>query len=427
MKQKLKNNNGITVVALVITIIIMLILAGVTVKIATGGGIIDKTKNASNEFEIEQEKEKVKSGYLSYKTAKMVDDNAQLFVEDAQPPIGNATSGWTVTFTKTNNEYKLTKDGKVTLTKQNGTVVSVWKENSDGTFTNGDVIVKVGDKVNYDEGTGYSTTVEASKSGNTTDKTYTTENLGWRVLGISTKGKIELISDNPTSSSLYLSGDKGYLNAEDILNNMCNELYGQDEHTTGARSLNVEDINKLGDYDPTTYSGYGDRYGDRYTYRFPTSGDYMQSKIAKADGTLVTDWTDITDTDRQTFKVPGEEETISADNRNDTGRSLQNTDYEYPVADKVKQTTSDGKKMSDIISKGTGSSAVYQWLASRCFSCSSYGARFDVRGVRNNVFAGALYDSRGHSSSNDFHVRPVISLESNVQLSGNSNDGWTIN
>ena len=84
MKQKLKNNNGITVVALVITIIIMLILAGVTVKIATGGGIIDKTKNASDEFEIEQEKEKVKSGYLSYKTAKMVDNDARLSVEDAQ-------------------------------------------------------------------------------------------------------------------------------------------------------------------------------------------------------------------------------------------------------------------------------------------------------------------------------------------------------
>ena len=178
MKQKLKNNKGITIVALVITIIIMLILAGVTVKIATGGGIIDKTKNTSDEIEIEQEKEKVKSGYLSYKTAKMVDDNAQLFVENAQPPTGNATSGWTVIFTKTNNEYKLTKDGKVTLTKQNGIDV-IWIDNGDDTFTKGDVTVKLGDIVNYDEGTGYSY-----------DQTYTTENVGWRVLGLSAKGEI---------------------------------------------------------------------------------------------------------------------------------------------------------------------------------------------------------------------------------------------
>ena len=47
-RNPLIKQNGITVVALVITIIIMLILAGVTVKIATGGGIIDKTKNTSD-------------------------------------------------------------------------------------------------------------------------------------------------------------------------------------------------------------------------------------------------------------------------------------------------------------------------------------------------------------------------------------------
>ena len=338
---------------------------------------------------------------------------------------GNATSGWAVIFDKTKNEYKLTKDGKVTLTKQNGTVVSVWKENSDGTFTNGDVTVKVGDKVNYDEGTGYSTTVEASKSGNTTDKTYTTENLGWRVLGISTKGELELISDNPTSTYLYLVGKEGYLNAEDILNNMCKELYGQGEHATGARSLNVEDINKLANYDPTTYNGYG----DIWTYRFPTSGKYMQYKRTKADGTLVKDWTNITDTDSQTFEIPGdtEAEQISADNRNDTGRSFEYTYYVYDVADKVKQTTSDGKKMSDIILKGTESNVAGQWLASRCVYCNSINASFHVRYVFGSVLNHQLAYSSGGGNSNGDRVRPVVSLESSTQLSGNSADGWTIN
>ena len=338
---------------------------------------------------------------------------------------GNATSGWAVIFDKTKNEYKLTKDGKVTLTKQNGTVVYVWKENSDGTFTNGDVTVKVGDKVNYDEGTGYSTTVEASKSGNTTDKTYTTENLGWRVLGISTKGELELISDNPTSTYLYLVGKEGYLNAEDILNNMCKELYGQGEHATGARSLNVEDINKLANYDPTTYNGYG----DIWTYRFPTSGKYMQYKRTKADGTLVKDWTNITDTDSQTFEIPGETEAekISADNRNDTGRSLESTYYDYTVADKVKQTTSDGKKMSDIISNGTESSAVGQWLASRCVYCRDSYDNFEVHYLDRYMHSYSLHFSNGNSSSQGFSVRPVVTLSSNIQLSGNNNDGWTIN
>ena len=423
MKQKLKNNKGITIVALVITIIIMLILAGVTVKIATGGGIIDKTKNTSDEFEIEQEKEKVKSGYLSYKTAKMVDNDAQLSVEDAQT-TGNATSGWKVIFTKTNNEYRLTKDGKVILVKQNG-IYAIWLDNGDDTFTKEDVTVKVGDIVTYNTEKEKSTTVDKSKSGYSSDQIFKTEKLGWRVLGINANGEIELISDNPTSTRLCLKGELGYLNAEEILNNMCNELYGKGEHATGARSLNVEDINKLGNYDPTTYDGYG----DILKYRFPTTGDYIQHKRTKADGTLVEDWNDITLSHEQTFRVPGgtEAEKISADNRNDTGRSLENTYYQYTVADKVKQTTSDGKKMSDIISNGTGSSPVSQWLASRSVGCDSSCAYFTVRSVSNIVDEYNLYRSHGESFSRNYRVRPVVTLKSDIKLSGNSNDGWTIN
>ena len=421
MKQKLKNNKGITIVTLVITIVIMLILAGVTVKITTGKGTINEAENTKSEYNLEEEKAKIKSGYLSYISAKMTDDDAQLSVKDAKT-TGNATSGWTVTFTKTNNEYRLTKDEKVILVKQNG-IYAIWLDNGDDTFTKGEITVKVGDKVTYNVGEEKSTTVDKSKSGYDSNQTFKTEKSGWRVLGINANGEIELISDNPTSNRLCLKGELGYLNAEEILNNMCNELYGQGEYATGARSLNVEDINKLGNYDPTTSDGYG----DILTYRFPTTGDYIQYKRTKADGTLITDWTNITT--YQTYRAPGETETekISADNRNDTGRSLENTYYEYKVADKVKQTTSDGKKMSDIISNGTGSSAVNQWLASRSVGYDFTCAYFTVRYVSNRVDEYNLYRSHGYYISNNYRVRPVVTLKSDIKLSGNSTDGWTIN
>ena len=427
MREKLKNNKGITLVALVITIIILLILAMVSIKIAIDGGLITKASKATDTHTIAAEKEAIGLGYSEYQMALANKENV------TQPTIAEAKvtpkgEDWNVTFTKTNNEYELKKDETITLTKKGTDSETVgWTDNGDDTFTKGDVTVKVGDIVNYDEGTGYSTTVDKIKSGDFSDQTYTTENLGWRVLGISTKGELELISDNPTSSLLYLRGETGYLNAEDILNDMCNKLYGQGEHSTGARSLNVEDINKLGNYDPTTYDGYG----DIWTYRFPTSGDYMQYRRTKADGTLVTDWTNITNTSYQTFKVPGEkEETISADNRNDTGRSLEYTYYNYTVADKVKQTTSDGKNMSDIISKGTGTSYIAQRLASRCVAVSgSDYARFNVCNVSWDVSCSmALHLSSDILvSGTGSHVRPVVTLESNIQLSGNGNDGWTIN
>ena len=428
MKQKFKNNKGITLVALVITIIVLLILAMVSIRIVMDGGLITKSKDATAQHTIGEEKEAITTGYAAYQIELAQNGTAELNVEGATKT--SKGEDWSVTFTKTNNEYELKKDGTITLTKQgNGSTTTVgWTDNGNDTFTKGEVTVKVGDKVTYNVGEEKSTTVYKEKSGYSNDQTFKTEKkLGWRVLGINSKGEMELISDNPTSRSrsLRLSGEEGYLKAEDVLNNMCNELYGQGEHATGARSLNVEDINKLGNYDPTIYDGYG----DIWTYRFPTSGDYMQYKRTKADGTLVKDWTNITDTDSQTFEIPGETEAekISADNRNDTGRSLESTYYDYTVADKVKQTTSDGKKMSDIISNGTESSAVGQWLASRCVYCRDSYDNFEVHYLDRYMHSYSLHFSNGNSSSQGFSVRPVVTLSSNIQLSGNNNDGWTIN
>ena len=50
MKEKLKNNKGITLIALVITIIVLLILAMVTINIASSNGIIKKSKDAADTY-----------------------------------------------------------------------------------------------------------------------------------------------------------------------------------------------------------------------------------------------------------------------------------------------------------------------------------------------------------------------------------------
>ena len=47
LKEQLKTNKGITLIALVITIIVLLILAGVTIATLTGdNGILTKAQNA---------------------------------------------------------------------------------------------------------------------------------------------------------------------------------------------------------------------------------------------------------------------------------------------------------------------------------------------------------------------------------------------
>lgn len=53
-----KKEKGITLIALVVTIIILLILAGVTISLAiTNGGLFDKTRSAANQYQNEANKE----------------------------------------------------------------------------------------------------------------------------------------------------------------------------------------------------------------------------------------------------------------------------------------------------------------------------------------------------------------------------------
>ena len=67
MKRKgnLKQSRGITLIALVVTIIILLILAGITIGTITGdNGIINKAQSAKEETEIANEKEVVEKAIV---------------------------------------------------------------------------------------------------------------------------------------------------------------------------------------------------------------------------------------------------------------------------------------------------------------------------------------------------------------------------
>ena len=56
-KNILKNNSGITLIALVITIIVMLILVGVTINMAVNGGLFGYAGNAVKDTELAKQKE----------------------------------------------------------------------------------------------------------------------------------------------------------------------------------------------------------------------------------------------------------------------------------------------------------------------------------------------------------------------------------
>ena len=64
--KKITKNNGITLIALVITIIVLLILAGVTLRIALNGGIINKSQTAVDKYTEESTREKLSLALAEY-------------------------------------------------------------------------------------------------------------------------------------------------------------------------------------------------------------------------------------------------------------------------------------------------------------------------------------------------------------------------
>ena len=60
MFERHKNTKGITLVALVVTIITLLILAGITISQITGSGLFEKAQQAAEESKYANAEEKVK-------------------------------------------------------------------------------------------------------------------------------------------------------------------------------------------------------------------------------------------------------------------------------------------------------------------------------------------------------------------------------
>lgn len=70
----LKSSKGITLVALVITIIVLLILVGVTLSIVMNGNIIGQAQNAVNTYDDQSKNESQKLNWLSDEFQKYINN-----------------------------------------------------------------------------------------------------------------------------------------------------------------------------------------------------------------------------------------------------------------------------------------------------------------------------------------------------------------
>ena len=136
--QVIKSNFGITLIALIITIIVLLILAGVTINMLIGdNGILNKATIASEKTKIENAKEIIKTAVLENEIYRKTGDAENTKEEkELQEEIEE----------KLKNEGYIVKDGKIKIGKQEIDIAKEIKEASTTEPDKGDDNSKDDDK-----------------------------------------------------------------------------------------------------------------------------------------------------------------------------------------------------------------------------------------------------------------------------------------
>ena len=399
----LKNKKGITLIALVVTIVVLLILAGVTISLLLDeNGIIAKSKDARNASRAGSIRDEISL----WKAEKFASDNGAGSHESmddflARLKTRGLISDEDIATIKDTRKLQVGKE-TIVFPSDAKTLVQAFRDNE----------IKVGDYLNYndyvDESKTYTT---ATNENGWADQKYTaTKNTYWQVLGLDETGeRLMLISQSPikkemkTSDTaeewektpyLVLKGAYGYVNCKQILNNVSG-IYSTS--LGKAESLTAEEINRLigvtVDYknktvyensDPSTNIDKTGSIGNQYTYK-------------------ATDYTPESYIDNRRHAAEGE-------------KTEPATAYYYEW-DKLTIP----EPLKTMLFSGTASDANYvkaYWLASSGVCVNSERAYFGPGNVVDGFLASdrRLFYSYGYWRAGSLAVRPVVYLNSEVTL-----------
>lgn len=228
--QEFRKNCGVTLIALVITVIVLLILAGVTIGTLTGdNGILQQAFNAKEKTKESSIEEKIKLAILgSY------DSNGKLELNTLVDTINSSITDITISA----DEFP------ITIHANNLTFII--KE--DGTISKIPIELKIGDYINYQsvlQSKQYDSNINETGH-NVSQKFVTNMDTKWRILDIN-NGNIQIILEgiiyDTSGNGLVLKGKTGFLNAETVLNNLCYTIYSSQYGK--AKSISYEEIYNL--------------------------------------------------------------------------------------------------------------------------------------------------------------------------------------
>ena len=399
---------GISLIVLVITIIVMIILAAAIIISLNNTGIISNANKAVDET---NEKTVQEIANLAWGEAYASGARSASDLKDA------------VETALENNNLNVGDYG-INVTESGVDIAKGWLQTKNRTVVKGDRVLNIGDTVNYDETNGGKTTVQ--------------KDVNWKVLGAE-NGELLIMSTDDVDAKYFNSdytlegGQEAYTNGINELNTIC-KVYGKGKGATGARSITIEDVDRVTGYDKTTYEtslGTGKiKYGESITYYWDTTTDTQKKPYYETGrgltGNLGTVHTTIVYHDGSTWQESVMPTTLPTDKQKIC--TLTQTYYYYDVDQKttLTKTNADGKT-NEAYKMLFGNDDTYYWLASSMVYGISSSADFGLRFVRDgDVRGNDFVYSYGSYHFNGLGVRAVVTLKSNTKLEGTAASGYEI-
>ena len=331
-----------------------------------------------------------------------------------------------------NGTYKFTVTGTVngtTYTKEVSVTVNQFKNS-----ILEDINIKIGDSVNYTYDSAGSYSLSSTYSGYSSNQTIAqTTGLTWKVLNVDKENDtVDIISTNPTSSTVTFANILGYNNGPYLMNEICKAQYSNKTLGVNARSINLLDMEKQltaagiksrNEYNKgsSTYAQYGTTKTYTSNTKYPSL--YANQKGAGPNIKEAEASKKITQPDTTKGNDPYEESKPIAttepttDNTSGTGNPLTVTQTYYNIAiDNTNYGTA-----SSILANGTTF-----WVASRYVDIYSDRASFGLRCADTCTNGLYLFYSGGDTRGNQRCLRPVVSLPSSLLTGEQTNGAWNL-
>lgn len=460
-KNTIKKEQGITLISLTVTIIVMIILAGATISLVTGdNGMVAKAKEIK--ANIEKAQQEGQNRIDSLKGTTIANDGTTILNDEDAPTINSMDVTYvtdtsfkvSVNVTETGSglakiEYSIDGGEHFTTPKYDNRAKSYTFDDISLGFEEYNVVVKatdvegnsssatkkveklkIGDYVNYtyDEAPNY--VLEKATCGSTknpTDGVPQTTGLKWRIFNIdNTNKKIELVSEKATNDNVYFGNAVGYNNAVYFMNDICKKQYSNSRLGVTARSINLVNMerhltaNGFEKRNTYVYESEGAKYGETITFTDGASyypKIYATQKGAGIGSSEVTqpnivNTIDPYDGSAEVYSVPTTETYTQADNS-----SLTITMNYYGIEINEENYGA----AAEIINCG-----VEYWLATRTVVSHKDRADFDLLNYSTRTFGTCMMSSQLYTDDDGKFLRPVVTISSNMIDMIKADGAWNL-